>query len=79
MKTSFYEDFEDPELEYEEESEIAAAVDVSIIGEDRVFRPVYINQDEQVIALTPDDAKRLHKFLDKAINFIESYQTRVIQ
>ena len=71
--------FEDPELDHTEESEIAAAVDVSTYGTDKVFRPVYINQDDQVLALTPEDAKRLLKFLRKAVKFVDEYQGRIIQ
>jgi len=72
-------EFEDPELEHTEGSEIAAAVDVSTYGNDKVFRPIYINQDDQVLALTPRDAKRLLRFLKKAVKFVEEYETRIIQ
>lgn len=73
------ENFEDPELEYKEGSEIAAAVDVSTYGTDKVFRPVYINQDDQVLALTPEDAERLLEFLKDAVVFIEDYKKRIVQ
>ena len=71
--------FEDPELEHIETSEISAAVDISIHGEDNVFRPIYINQDQQILSLTPQDAKRLYMFLRKAIVFVDEYQKRVAQ
>lgn len=73
------EDFEDPELTHIETSEIAAAVDISTYGTDKIFRPVYINQDDQILALTPEDAKRLFKFLKKAIKFVDEFQTRNLQ
>lgn len=73
------EEFIDPELEYTTDSEIAAAVDVSTYGTDKIFRPVYINQDDQILSLTPEDAKRLFVFLRKAIKFVDEYQTRKIQ
>jgi len=72
-------EFEDPELDFIEGSEIAAAVDVSIHGLDNVFRPFYINQDEQILNLTPEDAKRLYSFLGKALKFVEEYQARTLQ
>lgn len=71
-------DFEDPEIEYEEGSEIAAAIDVTTYGEDKVFRPIFINQDDQIIALTPEDAKRLLSFLRKAVRFVDDFQRRVV-
>lgn len=78
--SSFYDpDFADPELDFVEDSEIAAAVDVSTFGTDKVFRPIYLNQDDQIMALTPSDAKRLYKFLKKAIKFVDEYQTRKTQ
>jgi len=73
------ESFQDPELEVSEESEIAAAVDVSVLGTDQVPRPVYLNQDDQIIALTTEDAKRLHGFLGKAIQFLDDYEKRRLQ
>lgn len=73
------EEFIDPEMEYREGSEIAAAVDVSTYGTDKIFRPIYINQDDQILALTPEDAKRLFMFLRRAIKFVDEYQTRKIQ
>lgn len=72
-------DFMDPELEYTEGSEIAAAIDVSTYGSDKVFRPVYINQEDQILQLTPDDALRLLKFLERAVKFVEDYRTRRTQ
>lgn len=72
-------DIFDPELENTEYSEISAAVDLSAHGTDKVFRPVYINQDDQILALTPEDAKRLLKFLRKAVKAIDSFQTRSLQ
>ncbi len=72
-------EFEDPELVYEEGSEIAAAVDVSVFGDDKVFRPIYINQSDQILALTNEDAKRLLGFLRKAVRFVDSFQERVQQ
>ena len=70
--------FHDPFLDTTEESEIAA-VDVSTFGEDEVFRPVYINQDEEILALTPEDAKRLLGFLRRAVRFLDAYQRRKLQ
>lgn len=72
-------DIEDPELEYEDGSEIAAAVDVSIHGTDQIFRPIYINQEDAILSLTLADAKRLLGFLNKAVKFVEDFETRVIQ
>lgn len=71
--------FIDPELEYTEDSEIAAAIDVSTYGTDKVFRPVYINQGEEILALTPEDAKRLLGFLQKAVKFLDDYKSRSLQ
>lgn len=73
------EDFADPVLEPIEGSEIAAAVDVSTFGDDNIFRPVYLNQDEQIIALTVDDARRLLRFMTKAVKFLEEFESRKIQ
>jgi hypothetical protein len=72
-------EFEDPSLEYEDGSEVAAAVDVSVYGSDKIFRPIYINQDDQILALTPEDAKRLLGFLRKAVRFVDDYQERIVQ
>lgn len=72
------EDF-DPELEYTEDSEIAAAVDLSVHGTDSVFRPIYINQDDQILALTPEDAERLFVFLGHALKFLEDYKNKRLQ
>ena len=72
-------DFIDPELEHQEGSEIAAAVDVSTYGTDNVFRPIFINQDDQILALTQEDAKRLLGFLTKAVKFVDDYQKRKLQ
>lgn len=72
-------DIQDPTLEYEDGSEIAAAVDVAIRGQDHVFRPIYINQDEEILQLTPRDAERLYKFLGKALEFVKEYEERTIQ
>lgn len=72
-------DFFDPELEFTEDSEISAAVDISTHGDDGIFRPVYINQDEEVLVLTLEDSKRLLKFLEKAVKFLDEYQDRSIQ
>lgn len=72
-------DFRDPELRHREDSEISAALDVSTVGTDNIFRPVYINQDDQILALTPEDTKRLLKFLIKADKFLDEYQQRNLQ
>lgn len=71
--------FIDPELEAIEGSEIQAVVDVSLHGVDDIFRPVYINQDQELLHLTIDDAKRLHQFLGEAIDFLTEYSKRIIQ
>ena len=71
--------FVDPELAPEEGSEIAAAVDVSVRGEDGTFRPIYINQDKDFLQITLEDAKRLHGFLSSAIEFVEEYSTSTRQ
>lgn len=78
-KDRHLEDFNDPELEYTEGSEIAAAIDVSTYGTDKVFRPVYINQEDQIFQLTPEDAKRLLSFLKKAVKFLDEYKERKTQ
>lgn len=71
--------FEDPALDYEEGSEIAAAVDVSVFGDDQIFRPIYINQDDAILSLTPSDARRLLEFLTKAVKFVDEFEDRTIQ
>lgn len=71
--------FTDPELEYCEESEIEAAIDVTIAGTDNIARPIMINQDENLLQLTLEDAKRLREFLSDAIIFIEEYNGRSVQ
>ena len=71
---------EEPLIEEDEEGcEISAAVDVSLYGPDNVFRPVLLGQDTEIICLTVEDAKRLHKFLGEAIPFVEEYLGRTIQ
>lgn len=78
-KDKLLENFIDPELDYIEGSEIAAAIDVSTYGTDNLFRPVYINQEDQILQLTPEDAKRLLGFLQKAVKFLDEYKIRSIQ
>jgi hypothetical protein len=78
-KDAHLDEFIDPELEYIEGSEIAAAVDVSSYGEDQIFRPIFINQDKEILALTQSDAKRLLGFLQKAVKFVDDFQSRNIQ
>lgn len=61
----------DPELlPYVNGSEIGAAVDVSIFGLDGKNRPVFINQEQDCLHLTLEDASRLHEFLGEAIKFL---------
>lgn len=73
-------DLTEPELEYIDESEIAATIDLSAIGLDGIARPVFINQcDEDSLALTLDDAERLNKFLTEAIVYLKAYQVRITQ
>lgn len=71
--------FLDPELPYVEGSEIEAVVDVAIIGQDNVRRPIFINQEQDLLHLTLDDAVRLHQFLGEAIEFLKEYNQRTIQ
>lgn len=70
--------FLDPELLPEEFSEIEAAVDVSVYGLDGAFRPVFIGQDDQILALTLEDARRLRDFLHDAVEFVDEFQTRQV-
>lgn len=72
-------DFIEPELPPEDNSEIQAVVDVSIYGTDKIFRPVCINQSQDLLHLTLEDAKRLNKFLLEAIKFLEEYKARIVQ
>jgi len=72
-------DFKDPELPYTEGSEIEAVVDVAIRGTDGVSRPIYINQSQDFLQLTLQDAERLNEFLTKAIIFIKEYNSRTVQ
>lgn len=78
-KDRHLEEFYDPDLEYIDGSEIAAALDVSTFGTDKVFRPVFINQDDQVLQLTPEDTKRLLGFLERAVKFLDEYKERTTQ
>lgn len=74
------EDFIDPELPPIEDSEIEAAVDVTVCGSDNIFRPIFIGQSNgEMIQLTLSDAVRLKEFLDKAIPFVEQYNDRILQ
>lgn len=62
-----------PHLMLVEDSEITADVDISAIGLDEVFRPIYLfsSDGEAEIALTLPDAKRLYEWLDGAIIYLE--------
>lgn len=70
----------EPELPPSSTSEIAATLDLASIGLDGVSRPVLINQDDQdFLALTYEDARRLHKFLGLAVEYLKEYKTRITQ
>ncbi len=62
----------EPEMPYIEGSEVEGLIDMAGIGLDGVCRPVFINQDgENFFELTIEDARRLLKFLNEAIPFLE--------
>ena len=70
----------EPELPPSSSSEISAVIDLAAIGLDGVARPVFINQDEcETLALTYEDAKRLHEFLGVAIEFLREYKQSITQ
>ena len=76
-KSQAHSAIEDPELlPYVNGSEIGAAVDVSICGLDGKSRPVFINQEQDCLHLTLDDAARLHAFLGEAIKFLSERRNR---
>ena len=79
MGQSIKDAFTDPELEHTDESEISAFVDFTVVGTDSIKRPINIIQDDQIIALTNEDAKRLLLFLSKAVEYVEEFDTNIIQ
>lgn len=62
----------EPELYMLDESEIVASIDPKGIDADNVFRPVFISQETESIALTIPDARRLLAFLNEAIPYLEA-------
>lgn len=70
----------EPELPAISGSEIEALIDVSAVGSDGICRPVFINQfQEEILALTYEDTKRLHEFLGLAIQYIREYREKTLQ
>lgn len=71
---------DEPELVTVEGSEISAFIDLSAVGNDKLFRPFFINQsNEDIFNLTLEDAIRLQKFLKKAIPYVQEYMARIEQ
>ena len=71
---------QEPELPAKEGSEIEAAICLTAIGEDGFERPIFINQcNDDLLALTLEDAIRLFWFLDRAIPYVKDYKERVEQ
>jgi len=69
-----------PELVAEQESEIQAIFDDTACGTDGIFRPVWINQDdESILSLTIEDAERLHGFLTDVMKYINEAKKRYTQ
>lgn len=69
-----------PELPPASNSEIEALVDVNAKGPDEIYRPVLVNQmEEDVLALTYEDAVRLHGFLGVAVQYLREYRNRNLQ
>ncbi len=60
-------------------SEIEAAVDVSTSGLDSLLRPIFICQETELLQITLSDAKRLQKFLNGAIKFLDEFESRSVQ
>ena len=70
----------EPELPPISGSEIEATINVGLTADDGISRPVFINQFEQeVIALTLQDAERLYGFLGPAIKFLKEHRDRILQ
>lgn len=68
-----FDELEGPELPPSSGSEIQATIDFGSIGLDDICRPVLVNQDDNdILALTLEDAERLHEFLGEAIQFIKT-------
>lgn len=73
-------DFEGPELPPSSGSEIQATVDLATMGVDGIFRPILVNQDENdILALTIEDAERLHRFLGEAVDFCKHAKAQLTQ
>jgi hypothetical protein len=67
-------DLIDPEIDWEEDSEISATVDLFCIGADGVPRPILICHDTEVfIAISVEDAEKLQEFLTYAIRFCKTH------
>jgi hypothetical protein len=74
------ESYTEPELEHDDDSEISAVFDIAAVGTDGIYRPVWVNQgDEDVLALTLQDAERLHKFLTEVIKYVSTAKHNYIQ
>lgn len=71
---------EEPELLHMESSEIEAVCDTTSLGPLGDGRPIMINQSgEEFLNLTMSDARRLHKFLGEALEYLASHEGRTIQ
>ncbi len=68
-----------PVLPPAKESEIEAFVDPKHRGEDGIFRPVIVSQDEEFLNLSMKDAQRLLDFLNDAIPYLEGKVTWIHQ
>lgn len=71
----------EPELAPLAGSEIEATIDLTSMGLDGRPRPFLIHQEdnEDVLALTYEDARRLLEFLTGAVVFVREYQERITQ
>ncbi len=72
------EEFDEPELHAIEGSEISAVIDLAAMGADHVFRPVFVNQnDDNFLALTLEDAERLLEFLNESTVYLKELKLRI--
>jgi hypothetical protein len=62
----------EPELFPLPSSEIVASVDPNGIDLDNICRPIFINQEMESLNLTVSDARRLLKFLQESLPYLEA-------